>query len=659
MRDIMMGTAGGALLVAILCSTAGAGEMPPDSLLVDLPDIVVTGESGAPPTTDRTRLGPVAIEIRDPGSLADLSIALPSARVATNSRGDSHVMIRGAPERHVQTYLDGIPLNLPWDERVDLETVPAVGVGRVEGRRGPATLLDGPGALAGSVRLLPPTLRGDSPVTRVGAALGEHGRGRADLLHHRRTGAWNVMGAGAWHARDALPLPEGGGLRTNSDLEQWSLLLRGARQVQGTGRLSLVATGWSAEKGVPPELHVPEDEIRHWRYPVRQRALLGAALDLPLDSSGNWDLGATASADFFRQEIDPRGPDRWGAPLVDGEDYEKSRDHTGFGRLRLTRWAGATASVALQGSARYTRHLETVVVGGPELAYSQWLTSLAAEGEVHFADAWNLRAGLGWDHAATPESGDKPTNDPRDAGAVNLRLTRTMGAATTLYAAASSRSRFPSLRESYSGALGKFVPNPDLGAERQDQIELGAAWRSGVLRLEGAAFLGHLTDGIEKISVGGNQFQRVNRARIRVPGIELISGWTPRPDWEFVLQHTILAARVEENDLPDSPAEDRPDYQSLAGVRWQPPSGASAGFEARVTGPRWSADSTVPAGLTRLPAGVTWHLRLAWRWVDMPGSTSDVELHLRLDNIFDQWVDDQVGLPGSGRVISGGISLML
>ena len=43
----------------------------------------------------------------------------------------------------------------------------------------------------------------------------------------------------------------------------------------------------------------------------------------------------------------------------------------------------------------------------------------------------------------------------------------------------------------------------------------------------------------------------------------------------------------------------------------------------------------------------------------MPGSTSDIEMHLRLDNVFDQRVDDQVGLPGSGRVMSGGVSLMI
>jgi len=183
--------------------------------------------------------------------VAELSVALPSTRAAVNSRGDAHAMVRGAPERHVQAYLDGIPLNIPWDERVDLETVPAMAVGAMEGRRGPTSLLDGPGVLAGSLRLLPPSAAGPEAITDMRAAAGTDGLGRVELAHRRRAGAWNLMGAGAWRTRDAWPLPEGGGERENSDLRQTALLLRAARPVAGTGRLSLVGTGWTGEKGAP------------------------------------------------------------------------------------------------------------------------------------------------------------------------------------------------------------------------------------------------------------------------------------------------------------------------------------------------------------------------------------------------------------------------
>lgn len=644
-----------AAVLSLVPATAAATAVEGDSLVVDLPELViVTG--GRKPTArpDRTVLGAPEIETADPASLADLGVRLPSARVAVNSRGDAHAMVRGAPERHVQTYLDGIPLNLPWDERVDLETVPAVAVGAVEGRRGPATLLDGPGALAGSLRLLPPAPTVD-PLTRLGAGFGARGAGRAHALHQRREGDWNLLGAGTWHRRDALALP-GGGDRRGSDLEQWSVLMRGARPVRSAGRLSLLATAWSAEKGVPPELHVPADAARNWRYPARERALAGGVLDLPLGEDGVWSLGAALSADYYRQEIDPRGPDGWGAPLHPGDAYEKSWDRTGFGRLRLTRWLGPTASVAFQGSARYGHHRESVAVGSPVRAYAQWLTSLAAEGEWRPARGWILHGGLGCDRAATPETGGFARSGPVAANAAHLSLVREAGEGLAVHAAVSRRSRFPSLRESYSGALGRFVPNPGLQPERQDQLEVGVLRDGARWRLEAVAFLGRLRDGIERVALSDSTYRRVNRTEIRVPGLEFVATWNPSRHTTLRGQHTLLAPRVEAPG-GDLPAEDRPDYQSLLAADWRPPAGPGAAVEARVTGPRWSADGTAPSGLTRLPAGVTWHLRLSWRWRPAAGTTSAVAAYLRLDNVFDARVDGQVGLPGPGRSVSGGLAV--
>ena len=238
-------------------------------------------------------------------------------------------------------------------------------------------------------------------------------------------------------------------------------------------------------------------------------------------------------------------------------------------------------------------------------------------------------------------------------------MVRDLGTRTGVYLGASRRSRFPSLRETYSGALGRFVPNPGLEPEQQDQVEVGATAAADAWSLEGAAFYGRLSGGIERQAIeGSDQFERVNRSEIITPGVEVAATWTPHADLEARLQHTILDARVQDGGS-ERPAEDRPGYLSLVGVSWQRWSGPGAALEAQVTGPRWSADSTAADGLRHLPAGVTWNLRLSWDWVDVPGSTSDVELHLRVDNLFDQRVDYQTGLPEPGRTVSGGLALTL
>ncbi len=649
------------LAVAVFSPTAFSNDAPADSSFFELEDLVVSGEASAPPVAGSTKISAPSVTVRDPGSLADLGGLLPSVRVATNSRGDSHLMVRGAPERHSQAFLDGIPLNLPWDERVDLETIPITGVGRLEGRRGLPTLLDGPGVLAGSVRILPPRLAGLARRTHISLAAGENGLSRVGLTHQRMAGSWDLLGAGSWNKRDAWPLPAGNGLRENSDLEQYSILVRGSRPVGGTGRLNLLATGWSGEKGVPSELHLGDD-ARFWRYPVRKRALFGASLAI---GHGEWDFTSLAAADFFAQEIDPRGPDNWDQPLSEGEDYEKGFDRTGHAQLGVTRWLGAHNRLSLQGNARFTQHREQLTFGGPTNSYAQWLTALVVEGERRWAEFWSLRAGAGWDHAVTPEAGDKTQTDAFDAPALNLRLSRQMSPRSEAYLSASRRSRFPSLRELYSGALGRFVPNPDLRPERQDMVEVGLTAQGSDWHFTSAAFLQYLDDGIEKEKLAGpdQQFVRVNRTRIRLPGVEVAGDWRVRPNLEFTGQHTILAARVQVDGTYDQPAEDRPDYLSHWAINWSGFTGPGALIEAAVTGPRWSADvSDDLDGLTRLPASVRWNARLSWRW-EMGGgwkaAGTELEAHLRLDNVFDQWSDFQVGLPEPGRVFSGGVMVRM
>jgi len=647
-----------AIVTAVVFSAASfAAEAPADSSFTEMEALVVSGEAAAPPVAGSTKVSAPAVTMRDPGSLADLGGLLPSVRVATNSRGDSHLMVRGAPERHSQAFLDGIPLNLPWDERVDLETIPITGVGRLEGRRGLPSLLDGPGVLAGSVRILPPGLNGMKEKTLISLSSGQHGLIRGGYSRQRKVGQWDLLGAGSLQKRDGWPLPGRDELRGNSDLEQYSILLRGSREVAGSGRLNLLATGWSGEKGVPAEFHLG-DEARFWRYPVRKRALFGASMTLPF---GEWDFSSLVAADFFAQEIDPRGPDNWGAPLSDGDDYEKDFDRTGHTQVGLTRWLGADSRLSFQGNVRYTQHREILAFGSPTNSYAQWMTGLVIEGEHRFSDDWGLRAGVGWDHAATPESGDKNKAAGFNAPALNLRLSRQLGQRSELYVSGSRRSRFPSLRELYSGALGRFVPNPDLRPEQQDLLEAGMTAQDHHWHFTAAAFLQYLNNGIEKEALQGpgRQFMRVNRTKIRVPGLEIAGGWRLHPDLEITGQHTIMAARVEVDGSFDQPAEDRPDFLSHLGISWQKFSGPGALIEAAVTGSRWSANANdTDDGLTPLPAGMHWNMRVSWRWECSLGGDSpgvEVEAHLRLDNVFDQWTDYQIGLPEPGRVISGGL----
>lgn len=641
---------------------------PADSVWGFLPPIEVRG------TTTTRRTGPSEVRIdalvlreRDPASAADLAPLLPATRLGVNSRGESQFMVRGAPERHLKILFAGIPLNVPWDERVDLGLVPVDAVGLVEASRGIGSVLHDPNAVAGTVELLPASLPTPGRRTRLSLRVGSGDLAEGRLAHLERGGSWQVLAALSRRVRSAFLLPDDLWLphnqpdrrqRTNSDLEQDALLLRAERAVGERGRIALTLLGTDGSRGVPPEGHLA-DGARFWRYPVQRRAVLGTSLDLPLDAAGRWQLAAFLGGDLHRLEIHDYADSTYTGPApAPGVDYETDRDRTGHARLRLTRRLRGGASLALQAVGRYTRHLETLTVGGPELAYSQWLGSWVGELDLRPAAGWAVRAGAGWEVAGTPESGDKPARDATGSEVAHLSLQRRLSERTILHASAGRRSRFPALRELYSGALGRFEPNPGLRPERQDLLELGltsggAGWSLGL-----GGFAGRLDGGIERIVVPGtNRYQRVNVDRIRTLGLEATATWRPRPELLLSAHHTVLRARREVDGAWTGPAEDRPDYLAYFSAGWSGAAGGRLGIELEAIGPRHSADPASPDGLTRLPAQALWNLRAGWLLRRPLGPVTRAELIGRLENVLDQRVDSQVGLPLAGRTLVVGIDL--
>jgi len=439
------------------------------------------------------------------------------------------------------------------------------------------------------------------------------------------------------------------------------LTLRLAREGNRSSRLSMFLLAADGSKGVPPEAHLDVGDARFWRYPEHQRAVLGVTGRTPLDRDGLWDLQTSASGDFFRQEIRTFDDASYSTPpLSPGEAYETDQDHTGYVQAQVGRRLGKAARLTGKGVARYTRHGESLEYEGPVLHYAEWITSLVAEGAREFDGGWQIIAGAGLETAITPETGDKPQRDPASDPVLQVRVEKKWPHVIETYAGASRRSRFPSLRELYSGALGKFVPNPDLVPEVQDLYEAGALtqWSTGTLGV--SAFANYLHGGIEKVTLEGKKFQRVNVDEIRILGTEFAASWQPVTALRLQANHTILLARAEEADEYTAPVEDRPDYVTAIEAGWDPVCWFDVRLEASVIGARHSADVTEPQdqdGLRRLPAQGSWNLRVAYH-PSSPGSwAEDREIFVRVNNLFDQTVEYQTGLPEPGRMLLAGLKL--
>jgi len=673
---ILPGSPGG------LAAQVSRDTLPPDSVVFVLgrlevrvarPVVTVGAPSGIAVRLDSLRLGPApALD----GALRQV----PFVQVRENSRGEAQLALRGVEARQVAVLVDGVPLTLGWDHRTDLSVVPLTGAQSLTLVRGLASVLHGPNVLGGVVevgvahgRLAAPEVR---PL-RTDVGVGEAGARSVAVVVGRGAelgsgGELVVRGGAGYRERDGVPLPGGvvdpgasDGLRGNSDAQTVdgfvAVRYRGAPGAQGEGSwLALSASGFRSERGVPPELHVAEP--RFWRYPALRRTVvaLSGGTGQRATPFGVGDLEASVGVDLGRTEIDSYGDWSYGEVV----ERELGDDRTLTFRLLGDHTLGPQMDLRAALTLAETRHDETLSEragsgwDSVERRYRQRLWSLGAELERRLGGAgWlsGARVSLGAvvDGADTPESGDKPPLGRlwEWGGRVGVTAAAAGGRAL-VHAGASRRARFPALRELYSGALGRFAPNPELRPEILAGAEAGVSSDAGALRFQAVGFYQRLSGAIVRVALPDRRLRRENRDELRSVGLELLAGWAAGP-LSVSAEATLQRVRLREPRAEGS-AFRRPEYQPgfFGGldVGAALPLGARGSFAVRHVGRQWCVHPDEGRDVALDPS-TRLDLELSRGWTLGGPGLERLEAAVALDNATDAAAYDQCGLPQPGRTL--------
>jgi iron complex outermembrane receptor protein len=277
-----------------------------------------------------------------------------------------------------------------------------------------------------------------------------------------------------------------------------------------------------------------------------------------------------------------------------------------------------------------------------------------------------------YDAATTPETGGKESLGRVDAWGWRGGATVLASDALRLHASVSRRSRFPALRELYSGALNRFQPNPNLKPEQLTGAELGATFGDagvtnaglGGFTFQAVGFHHRLKDAVVRTTVPNTRlFVRVNRDEIRSTGTELLGTWhsSADPGRSVSLTGDLLAQRVRVHD-DSARAERRPEHQpevrgSLElGVPLPALVRAFAGV--RYTGTQYCVHPD-EGNQVRLGGQTEGNLAVerSWNVGRGAGVFSMLRTVLALDNVTDRTVYDQCGMPQPGRTLRLSVQL--
>jgi iron complex outermembrane recepter protein len=482
-----------------------------------------------------------------PAPLLDQALReTPFVLVRQNSRGEMEISVRGSDSRQAAVLMDGVPLTLGWDHRTDPSLIPITGSERMVIVRGLGSLLNGPNTLGGSIEISHDAYGQPSRgqmwagvgVDQYSAAVATIGYGKR--LAEFGGGALSFRTGAAHRQREGVKLPGGvrdltasNGLRTGTDFKQTDGF-GSLRWNNSSGRsIGVLYSAYDAERGVPPEEHIAAP--RFWRYPDAKRnvSMVSASTGIMRSPLGTTsiELGAGVNASTFRIET------------YSGRNYatvngrELGDERTVTTRALLTQSLGrATLRASYTGAdIKYEEILNTIAPAD----YRQKLSSAGAEVDVPLGSRTQLAGGVVFDKSRTPLTGGRlPAQQPFDNTGWRIGVTQTLSARARVHASASQRSRFPALRELYSGALARFTPNPSLKPETLLGIEGGVTLNNLVpslsqSTLQFVGFRHKLDDAVVRITLASpTRFQRVNRDRIESTGAEMLAGFVFGTDAE-------------------------------------------------------------------------------------------------------------------------------
>jgi len=645
-----------------------------------LNEIVVSDRQQETETAVTTvqRVDPAAIEAQDAADVSELAELVPATHVQTNSRGQTILYFRNAGDRQVGQFFDGALLNIPWDNRVNISLIPASVVEDVTVTKGVPSVRYGANVLGGAINLQSRTLDAPGRRTELKGALGSAEQRRGSVTHLGRTERWNYTASVQYAARGDQPLPRDADLannqplddrRVNTDRTLFSGFGRASRRFEGGGEVAVSALHVDAEQGVAPEGNVSDDQSRYWRYPLWQKSTVIASGQVPLGP--NMSVRGAAWGSRFARDI----ADYQSIEYRDLNQIQEGRDLTGGLRLIGTQNLPlGTLTLAVNGLT--SRHEKGTVPAGQSepstvSTFRQHIFSTGLEYEAQVHSRVQVTAGGSYDGTATPETGPFPDRDPIHTWGMNTGMRIDAGSGWTVRGAVGRKSRFPTMRELFGAAIGKFVPNPNLEPVTAWIGEAGVEYRTSSFYVGSIGFLNRVYDTIDKRTFTQEivdaenlpsdylgREQRINLEGARIYGLETTMRWTPIE--ALVLDGNLTWSRprsfTESGETQE--LDEKPAWLGTGAISYAFPFGLLVRGQGRYTGGVYARNEQNEFVTLPSSPSLVLDARLAYALPSLPRSV-DGELYVRGENLTDEAVFIGLGLPRPGRSFRVGLTVTL
>jgi outer membrane cobalamin receptor len=639
-----------------------------DTVIVSASFVELPQSEVAAGTTALTRRD---LDDRQLATVADALRLVPGTTVApTGGPGSvTSVFPRGGESDFTLVLVDGVRLN-SFGGGFDFGHLTTSGLSEVEVIRGPQSAVFGADAIGGVIQLRSAVGGG-----RSGSSLVEAGSLGTTRMAAGSTGSfgsvdWGVsaerVGSDGWTGPAPNPAT---GLVTNDDYRAWQVSLAAAWRPGAGSTLRGAARFGSNERGNPGPFG--SDPVAAY-----------TGIDRVSRGTNDLSLGSLE----FTHEWGPKTAVRLHASAFDqrstfvspwGDSEARTRRYAAKGQLDRALASGLSASA---GAALEIERADSTYITGVSAQQIPVTRHVAGYfGELRWRASSRLFATAGlrvehivrgaleadpWAWEARPPMGEDRilSANPRAAASYYLRTSdETGGNWTRIHASAGTGIRPPDALEI------AFTDNPALKPERSRSVDAGIeqALAGGLVTLDATWFHNRYDDLIVAVGRSLRDYSRYrsdNISNARARGIEATAAIRTRRGIEARAAYTFLDTAILGVDRADGlapapftvgdPLIRRPRHQASIDVLWRHRLAAvylRAGGRSRVLDvePNWGASG----GLFHTPAFAVAGAGAAIHF------SRQVDLVVRVDNLFDRRYESVLGYPAPRRAFSAGIRL--
>lgn len=604
---------------------------------------------------DVQRIGSDEMARENADTVGDAVRLLPGVSLTRNNRNEEMLSLRGFDSRQVPVYVDGVPLYVPYDGYVDFARFTTFDLSEISVAKSGASLLYGPNTLGGAVNLITrkpvKSFEGDA---RLGLGTGQARKAAVNLGGNQ--GSWYYQLGASYLDADSFALPKGfkdykkvptdtGNYRENAGRTDKRLSFKLGLTPNATDEYALGYVRQEGEKGNPvyTGTSAQKNAVRYWRWPYWDKDSLYFLSTTRLGSDNVFKT--RLYHDTYKNGLDMYKDASY-------TQHDPTSSYKDVSKGASVEWANfSLRNHELRFAAHYKQDEHTDAAAGkdPEKHYRDVTTSLVAEDTIALGERWRLNLGV--------------SHDRRDAKQVYLWSTGSTSATNGLaklsyaltprgdevYAIASHKTRFPTIKDRYSARMGTALANPDLKAESANHFELGVngtPWQGG--KGQAAVFYSRVRDQIQTMVVdsadcGGttcNQAQNVGRTRNAGLELSLVqqfsAGWRANASYTYLNRSNLSDRSITLTDTPR--------HRLYAGLQWNPH--AQWQLRAEIEAEQGRKVPLSASGQAQVyQMGGYGVVNLRARYLPRPDTTVD----FGVANLGDKWYQLADGLPMPGR----------